>query len=122
MDALAFGPVFAQMSHKRLRTCVRKEWAMWPDQTKGGSCMGRKPTSKRDVDHRALAMERDEIPFDGDNPKHTGIMADTSKLSDDEVNGNPLYWRERIRRARGVAFDDTAKVAFLEALRLSRRS
>lgn len=81
--------------------------------------MGRKPTSKLDVDHRALAMERDEIPFDGDNPKHTGIMADTSKLSDDEVNTNPLYWRERIRRARGVAFDDAAKVKFLELLRMS---
>jgi hypothetical protein len=81
--------------------------------------MGRKPTSKRDIDHRALSLERGEIPFDSDNPKHTGIHADTSKLTDEEVNGNPLYWRERIKRARGVAFDDTAKMAFLEALRLS---
>lgn len=81
--------------------------------------MGRKPISKRDIDHRALSIERDEIPFDGDNPKHTGIHADTSKLTDGEVNDNPLYWRERIRRARGQAFDDTAKHEFLEVLRLS---
>jgi len=81
--------------------------------------MGRKPTSKRDIDHRALSIERDEIPFDGDSSKHTGIMADTSKLTDAEVNDNPLYWRERIKRARGVSFDDAAKVEFLEALRLS---
>lgn len=79
--------------------------------------MGRKPTSKLKIDHRALSKERDEIPFDGDNPKHTGIQADTSKLTDQEVNDNPLYWRERIRRARGVAFDDTAKMEFLETLR-----
>lgn len=79
---------------------------------------GRKPVSKRNIDHRALSIERGQIPFDGDSPKHTGIHLDTSKLTEEEVNSNPLYWRERIRRARGVAFDDTAKVAFLDALRL----
>lgn len=81
--------------------------------------MGRKPVSKRDVDHRALSIERGEIPFDSDSPKHTGISLDTSKLTDKEVADNPLYWRERIKRARGMAFDDTAKHAFLEAYRLS---
>lgn len=80
--------------------------------------MGRKPVSKRDIDHRALSIERGQIPFDGDNPKHTGIHLDTTKLTDEEVQANPLYWRERIRRARGAAFDDTAKIAFLDALRL----
>lgn len=81
--------------------------------------MAGKPTSKRDIDRRKLAEERDEIPFNADNPKHTGIHADTSKLTDDEVNENPLYWRERLRRSRGVVFDDAAKTAWLEAFRQS---
>lgn len=81
--------------------------------------MAGKPTSKRHIDHRALSIERGEIPFDGDDPKHTGIHADTTKLTDEEVQSNPLYWRERIRRARGAAFDDAAKTEWLEAFRKS---
>ena len=77
--------------------------------------MAGKPTSKRDIDHRALSIERGEIPFDGDDPKHTGIHADTSKLTDEEVQSNPLYWRERIKRARGAAFDDAKKTEWLAA-------
>lgn len=77
--------------------------------------MAGKPTSKRDIDHRALSIERGEIPFDGDDPKHTGVHADTSKLTDEEVQSNPLYWRERIKRARGVAFDDVKKTEWLAA-------
>ena len=76
------------------------------------------PVSRREVDHRQAALDRGEVPFDPDSAKHTGIQLDTSKLTDDEVQSNPLYWRERMRRARGIAFDDVAKAGFLEALRL----